>query len=135
MQTKQQHMHIDEIPVDLLIEILSRLPTKSIARCRCVSKFWGSILGRTDFAELFMTRSQAHPKILFSFRKRDFFFFLTPQIQNKSSVVANNHMKLPIVGSSQISGPVRGFVCLTIIDGVLAIGSLAKTNKILGGFH
>ncbi|CAN7049534.1 unnamed protein product [Brassica rapa subsp. trilocularis] len=86
-------MHIDEIPVDLIIEILLRLPTKSIARCRCVSKLWGSIL-RHQRAKLFMTRSQARPQILFSFRKRDFFFFLTPQVQNKS-------------------GPVRGFVCLT----------------------
>ncbi|XP_018465159.2 F-box protein DOR [Raphanus sativus] len=113
MQTQQQHMHMDEIPVDLIIEILSRLPTKTIARCRWVSKLWASIICRTDFSELFMTRSQARPQILFTFRKSDFSFFLTPQAQNKSSLVAKNHMKLPTDDSSQICGPVRGFVCLT----------------------
>ncbi|KAL0801148.1 hypothetical protein Bca101_056324 [Brassica carinata] len=54
MQTQQQHRA--EIPVDLMIEILLRLPTKSIARCRCVSKYWSAILNRTDFTELFMAR-------------------------------------------------------------------------------
>ncbi|KAL0701128.1 hypothetical protein Bca4012_057250 [Brassica carinata] len=111
MQTQQQH--INEIPVDLIIEILLRLPTKSIARCRCVSKFWSAIINRTDFTELFMARSQARPQILFSFQKSDFFFFLTPQVQNKSSLVAKNHIRLPIDDSYQICGPVHGFVCLT----------------------
>ncbi|KAL0701066.1 hypothetical protein Bca4012_057188 [Brassica carinata] len=97
-----------------MIEILLRLPTKSIARCRCVSKYWSAILNRTDFTEFFMARSQARPQILFFFPKSDFFFFLTPHVQNKSPLVAKNHIKLPIGGSYQILGPVRGFVCLRI---------------------
>ncbi|XP_056847306.1 F-box protein At5g65850-like [Raphanus sativus] len=114
MQTQQQHMHSPEIPVDLIIEILLRLPTKTIARCRCISKFWASIICRTDFTDSFMIRSQARPQILFSIRNSDFFFFLAPQFQNKSSLVAKDHLKLPINGSSsQFCGPVRGFVCLT----------------------
>ncbi|KAL0701131.1 hypothetical protein Bca4012_057253 [Brassica carinata] len=60
-----------------------------------------------------MARSQARPQILFSFRKSDFFFFLTPQVQNKSSLIAKNHIRLPIDDSYQICGPVHGFVCLT----------------------
>ncbi|EFH55618.1 hypothetical protein ARALYDRAFT_902247 [Arabidopsis lyrata subsp. lyrata] len=32
------------IPADHIIEILSRLPAKSIARYRCVSKLWSTII-------------------------------------------------------------------------------------------
>ncbi|RID66764.1 hypothetical protein BRARA_D01880 [Brassica rapa] len=40
----------ETIPHDLIIEIVSRLPTKSVARCRCVSKLWSSLLGRKTAA-------------------------------------------------------------------------------------
>ncbi|KAL9813123.1 putative F-box domain-containing protein [Arabidopsis thaliana] len=43
---KENSLHI---PIDLIIEIFSKLPFKSIALCRCVSKHWGSILRRPDF--------------------------------------------------------------------------------------
>ncbi|XP_010495953.1 PREDICTED: putative F-box protein At2g19630 [Camelina sativa] len=56
-------------PIDLIIEILLRLPVNSIARCRCVSKLWATILSRTDFTELFLTRSLARPKLLFACRR------------------------------------------------------------------
>ncbi|KAL0801201.1 hypothetical protein Bca101_056377 [Brassica carinata] len=35
------------------------------------------------------------------------------KVQNKSSLVAKNHIRLPIDDSYQICGPVHGFVCLT----------------------
>ncbi|XP_010501044.1 PREDICTED: putative F-box protein At1g53370 [Camelina sativa] len=55
----------DPIPVDLLIDILSRVPAYSIARFRCVSKSWESILRRPDFTELFLTKSVSLPRLLF----------------------------------------------------------------------
>ncbi|XP_013614319.1 PREDICTED: F-box protein DOR-like [Brassica oleracea var. oleracea] len=57
------------IPIELTIEIFSRLPLKSIARCRCVSKHWASILLRPDFTDLFFTKSLARPKLLFALPK------------------------------------------------------------------
>ncbi|XP_024010028.1 putative F-box protein At1g33020 [Eutrema salsugineum] len=56
----------ESFPVDLIPEILSRLPAKSIGRFLCVSKLWGSILHRPDFNELFLTRSLARPRLLFA---------------------------------------------------------------------
>ncbi|KAG7593500.1 F-box-like domain superfamily, partial [Arabidopsis thaliana x Arabidopsis arenosa] len=72
------------IPIDLIIEILSRLPEKSIARCRCVSKEWSSILDREDFTELFLTRSKDRPRLLIGVRQQDgeWSFHSTPQPQN-----------------------------------------------------
>ncbi|RID66836.1 hypothetical protein BRARA_D01951 [Brassica rapa] len=86
-------------PVDLFMEIFSRLPVKSIATCRCVSKTWSSVLRRQDFTELFLSRSRTLPKLLLAYQKDgDLFFFSAPQPQNpdenSSPVVATYRMKL-----------------------------------------
>ncbi|CAA7059240.1 unnamed protein product [Microthlaspi erraticum] len=75
---------MSSIPNDLIIEIFLRLPSKSVARFRCVSKQWGSILCRPYFTELFLTRSLARPRLLFvvKFDKGDFHLFSSPQPHN-----------------------------------------------------
>ncbi|CAA7061327.1 unnamed protein product [Microthlaspi erraticum] len=88
------------IPNDLLFEISSRLPLKSIARFRCVSKQWGSMLRRPDFTELFLTRSRARPRLLFAIEGQDnnWSFFSSPQPQNpdeKFSSLVDFHKKFP----------------------------------------
>ncbi|XP_010419453.1 PREDICTED: putative F-box protein At2g19630 [Camelina sativa] len=93
----------EPIPVDLIVEICSRLPTKSISRCRCVSKLWASIPRLPYFTELFLTRSLARPKLLFACRKDSHvFFFSSPQPHqiladdnNSSVLAASYHMKIP----------------------------------------
>uniref|UniRef100_A0A0D3BST2 F-box domain-containing protein n=1 Tax=Brassica oleracea var. oleracea TaxID=109376 RepID=A0A0D3BST2_BRAOL len=52
-----------KFPIDLVIEIFSRLPLKSIDRCGCVSKRWSSVLRRPDFTELFFTKSSTRMRI------------------------------------------------------------------------
>ncbi|CAA7046434.1 unnamed protein product [Microthlaspi erraticum] len=86
----------DPIPVDLLVEIFSRVPADSIARFRCVSKFWGYILGRPDFTELFLTKSSTRPRLLFTLTADDgkLLFYSSPQPQNpddNSTVVATRY--------------------------------------------
>ncbi|XP_019082534.1 PREDICTED: F-box protein DOR-like [Camelina sativa] len=108
----------DAIPVDLIFEILLKLPTKSIARCRCVSKLWSSILLRTDFTELFLTRSTSPPQLLFSCPNNndELFLFTAPQVQNpdqNSCLVSRSyHTKPPFDCSPRICGCVGGLVCL-----------------------
>ncbi|EOA30529.1 hypothetical protein CARUB_v10013652mg [Capsella rubella] len=43
-----------EIPLDLLIEILTRLPPTSVVKLKCVSKFWSSLLSSRDFSNRFL---------------------------------------------------------------------------------
>ncbi|KAG7604235.1 putative F-box domain-containing protein [Arabidopsis thaliana] len=85
----------DSIPDDLVVEIALRLSSKSIARCRCVSKLWASILYRQDFTELFITKSSARPRLLFAVLKASgLIFYSSPQSQNPSlEVDFHNHMK------------------------------------------
>ncbi|XP_010478535.1 PREDICTED: putative F-box protein At1g30930 [Camelina sativa] len=98
----------DSIPDDLLIKILSKLPAKSIARCRCVSKGWKSSalmrsgFHRDDFTNLYQTRSKARRRLLIGVKQPqhgEWSFYSTPQPQNpckKSSLVvsaADFHIK------------------------------------------
>ncbi|XP_002890932.2 F-box protein At1g31080 isoform X1 [Arabidopsis lyrata subsp. lyrata] len=89
----------DSIPTDLIYEILSRLPAKSILRFRCVSKLWKSIICRQDFTELFHTRSSSNPRLLIGVEQGGVWsFFSSPQAHDhygKSSLVvaADFHMK------------------------------------------
>ncbi|KAG7605570.1 F-box associated domain type 3 [Arabidopsis thaliana x Arabidopsis arenosa] len=58
------------IPIDLMVEILKKLPAKSLIKFQCVSKQWSSIIGSSrDFIDSIVTRSLSQPSrdILISF--------------------------------------------------------------------
>uniref|UniRef100_M4E277 F-box domain-containing protein n=1 Tax=Brassica campestris TaxID=3711 RepID=M4E277_BRACM len=109
------------LPIDLVMEILSRLPVKSIGRCLCVSKLWASILRLPYFSTLFTTRSSVRPHMLLSYgEKGQVLFFSSPQLKNpneNASLTANYLSRVPYGGySCHINDPVHGMVCLTYID-------------------
>ncbi|KAL1198331.1 F-box protein [Cardamine amara subsp. amara] len=86
----------DSIPNELILEILLRLPAKSVARFHCVSKLWASIFDRPYFKELFLTRSLARPQLLFSLEENGVWsYFSLPQHQMSLVVAAEFHMKFP----------------------------------------
>lgn len=92
---------MNSMPTDLIVEIFSRLPAKSVAVCCCVSKLWASILNSQDFRELFLTRSSSRPRLLFAIQgtyNNIWRFFSSPQphySSDKSSheVTADSYMK------------------------------------------
>ncbi|CAA7023569.1 unnamed protein product [Microthlaspi erraticum] len=101
------------ISTDLITEILLRLPVKSIARCRCVSKLWNSTLRDPLFTELFLTMSSARPRLLFSLvEDRELCFFSAPQGESSSTVAADYHLQFTLDDSYKVCGHVRGLVCL-----------------------
>ncbi|CAA7013850.1 unnamed protein product [Microthlaspi erraticum] len=75
--------YTDPIPSDILIDIFSRVPAKSIARFRCVSKLWRSIPSLPGFIELFHTKSLARTRLLFAVKvDKELFLFSSPQPHN-----------------------------------------------------
>ncbi|WZY96404.1 hypothetical protein YC2023_068733 [Brassica napus] len=119
--TDQQHSSLP-LPIELVIDIFSRLSLKSIAICRCVSKPWAFLLGRSDFKDLRLKRSQARPRLLFAFKKGNKVFFLSspqPQSPDEISVAADHLMSFsfdhPVI---DISASVSGFFCVRVgVDG------------------
>ncbi|CAF2118488.1 unnamed protein product [Brassica napus] len=55
---------VDNIPPDVTLEILSRLPPKSIMRHRCVSKLWSYLTSLPSFINSFTSRSTSRPPTL-----------------------------------------------------------------------
>ena len=105
--------YFDPIPVDLVINILSRLSLECIARCRCVSKLWSSIIRRPNYNQLFPIKSPA-PRILFTIEYAGIlFFYSSPQPHNpdeNSSLVATLHQNTGNTKFYEICGPVCGRV-------------------------
>lgn len=109
------------IPVEVITDIFSRLPLKSIAKCRCVSKLWASVLRLPDFTDLFLTKSLARPKLLHArVTNSELFLYSSsspnPDENSSSPVVATCHMKLPFGGFGDIScgRPVYGLVMVCV---------------------
>ncbi|XP_013610681.1 PREDICTED: F-box protein DOR-like [Brassica oleracea var. oleracea] len=102
-----------QIPDDLIFEILLRLPAKCIARGRCLSKLWASILDRQEFTDHYLKRSSARPQLLFAFQDRcKVFFFSAPQDDNSSLITASYHMSFPVNRVKEIYSPISGLVCV-----------------------
>lgn len=103
----------ESIPFDVIIEILTRLPAKSIAKFRCVSKLWDSTLRSLTFTESFFTISFSRPKLLFTCLKdgKTFFFTSLPNPTNSSTFTVDFHMSFPINYPCEVARPVRGLVC------------------------
>lgn len=107
------------IPDDVIIEIFSRLSVKVIARCRCVSKLWGSILRSKDFTDFFLIKSSARPHLLFLCRRLDRILFLSshpPQNpdENSSPIDTSYDTSFPL-NISQICRPINGLTCVVYL--------------------
>ncbi|XP_019084239.1 PREDICTED: F-box protein At1g47810-like [Camelina sativa] len=65
--SKKNKQSRDPIPVDVLFEILLRLPAKYVARFLCVSKFWATIIGGREFIRSYSLQTSQQPRLLFAF--------------------------------------------------------------------
>ncbi|KAL1194399.1 F-box protein [Cardamine amara subsp. amara] len=108
--SRNQVERSEPLPFDLVIEILLRLPVKSIARFRIVSKLWESTLASPNFTESFFTISSSRPNLLFTCLKDgETFFFSSSSLP--PPIAAKIHKSFPINCPSNICRPVRGLVC------------------------
>ncbi|CAN8247632.1 unnamed protein product [Cochlearia groenlandica] len=115
-QTSLGSSNTISIPDDLVSDILSRLPAKSIARYRCVSKHWASILNRSDLTDNYFTRSSARPQLLFACEKNGrILFYSSSQPKNSDDtylVPVNYLMSFPCEHVYRIYSPVRGLISI-----------------------
>lgn len=104
----------DHIPLDVTLEILSRLPAKSIGRSLCVSKLWSSFTTIPGFISSFATRCSARPPRLLATFSKDSkrFVFSFPQNQNHDSHVYSYQMTNTDSWSWKHSKSVQGLVLL-----------------------
>ncbi|KAL4600523.1 hypothetical protein ACB092_11G204800 [Castanea dentata] len=116
-------MDLVYLPYDVLVEILHRLPVKSLIRFRCVSKSWNSLITSPAFINSNLTRSHSDSNKLIV-RYLD----VTPHVErykliheddNDNNVSSSSEqiqdLKLPLRGSRsyfQLVGSANGLFCL-----------------------
>ncbi|KAJ0246685.1 F-box domain-containing protein [Hirschfeldia incana] len=112
---------------DITTDIFARLPAKSAAKCRTLSKQWSSILRSPDFASLFLTHSSTRPRLLFAVERNALWtFFTSPQPHPHSSpshspvVTAEFHTKF--------SGDVSQYLC-SYASGLILFPDMWIPNK------
>ncbi|KAF3570995.1 hypothetical protein F2Q69_00061381 [Brassica cretica] len=114
--TKASGENSGQIPMDIILEILSRVPAKSIARFRCASKDWGVTLCRPYFTDRFLKMSSLSPCLLFTFHAEGkWSFFSSPESllisDRKSSRVAVHRLShIPIDYPIRVCVPVCGLL-------------------------
>ncbi|AEE79676.1 F-box and associated interaction domains-containing protein [Arabidopsis thaliana] len=109
---------MEPIPNDLILEIFSRLPAKSVIGFRTLSKHWASMLRSPVFTELFLTRSSNRPRLLFAAeRNGEWLFFSSPQPQNRYE--KSSHLDY----HTKFSGDVSRFIC-SYVSGLLCFPDL-----------
>ncbi|CAN6826174.1 unnamed protein product, partial [Brassica oleracea] len=99
------------------VERHKSFPGKSVARFRCVSKHWAFLLRRSDFTELFLTKSLTRPRFLFTVKANGkLLFYSSPRPHNpddNSSLVASPYnTSFPEYFPSDICSTVCGLVLL-----------------------
>ncbi|CAM8900289.1 unnamed protein product [Rhodiola kirilowii] len=56
-----QEQQLPNIPHDIMVDILSRLPVKSLLKSRCVCKSWNSLIRNQKFTEFHLKRTMTNP--------------------------------------------------------------------------
>jgi F-box interacting protein len=120
-QSKQ--LSSEHLPYDVVFDILTRLPVKSLVRFRCVSKPWNSIITSPDFITTHMNRpkSLSNDKgyLLYAPKSEDCFNFYA---QNLCIDVCNSDRTLTHISTFQLPfsalmvGFCNGLFCLRNMD-------------------
>ncbi|KAJ9551649.1 hypothetical protein OSB04_015694 [Centaurea solstitialis] len=121
------HSSMEELPAELTIDILSRLPVKTIIRCKIVCKKWWNLVNDSSFVNLHLSKS--HPTGLVIHRRKDYKdpgILEWVEIEDKVDhhhlhyhrpfIVDLKYNLAPVLPKSGIShlGSVNGLICLQL---------------------
>ncbi|CAE5963671.1 unnamed protein product [Arabidopsis arenosa] len=108
----------ETLPLDMQMEILSRLPLKSLMGCMCVSKKWAAFIRSKAFRDHYLSRSMTRPRVLFVANHREFhkftseaFFYSVYQEEEPLWLSGKQQMRSDEVPLLKVSQPIRGLIC------------------------
>ena len=58
MNGNHEIMKVENLPRELIVDILSRLPVKTLCRFKCVLKPWRSLISDPDFVKTHLLRAE-----------------------------------------------------------------------------
>ncbi|XP_030963245.1 F-box/kelch-repeat protein At3g23880-like isoform X3 [Quercus lobata] len=141
----------DYLPEEVVLQILCRLPVKSLIRFRCVSKLWNSLITTSAFIDSHLTQSLSLPsnsnKLIVSrgdFRAIDIYEFIHDDNNvSDSSFHQFQNVEFPLsLSYYRLIGSVNGLFCLCEKERIILWNpcirkfiTLPKTNRaVINGF-
>ncbi|CAH2078492.1 unnamed protein product [Thlaspi arvense] len=111
----------EEIPFDLAIEILTRLPPKSLMRFKSVSELWSSLIRSQYFTNRFLKASSSPPRLYMWLGFENSEVFLSSSASHSpasdgttmASFVVDQDWKISAVEDYTASHVYRGLMCFT----------------------
>ncbi|GAB2298463.1 hypothetical protein Dimus_032526 [Dionaea muscipula] len=123
---------VTQLPDDVSVEILARLPVKFLIRCKCVCKKWFSLIGSDHLAAKQLTKGHANDDdhygkldcLLGAFHQRSdggLEFCLSSLLPRNSDSLfpSYSHRRFKITPRSisiTVTGPLDGILCLKVRD-------------------
>ncbi|KAF9623020.1 hypothetical protein IFM89_036001 [Coptis chinensis] len=115
-KTVIRSVSFDSLPEEIVIEILSRLPVKSLSRCKCLCKSLLKLISNHYFVQSHLEASKYTPRIIFTTvsdqsKERTSLSSLEYD-QTTSDHVPNNYL-VSLQGELSIAGSCNGLLCLS----------------------
>ncbi|QHN93941.1 F-box protein CPR30-like [Arachis ipaensis] len=108
---KSKTIH-DILPLDLIHRILLLVPIRHLARLRCVSKLWYSLISEPDFAELHFHHSPAATNACFFMKNYTMAYLVYLDDNDASKKVVCPPFKKKPPSDFEVLGSCRGFILL-----------------------
>ncbi|ESQ55375.1 hypothetical protein EUTSA_v10025237mg [Eutrema salsugineum] len=111
-----------EIPFELVFEILTRLPAKSLMRFKSVSKIWSSLICSKYFTNRFLNFSSSPPRLYMCLGIDNSDVILSSSASSDSdgntisSFVVDQDLTIPALEGYNVSHVFRGLMCFTNED-------------------
>ncbi|CAM8915226.1 unnamed protein product [Rhodiola kirilowii] len=114
----EEERELPELPHDVIVDILSRIPCKSLVKFRCVSKQWNSLIRSPKFAELQFSRSFSRQRVLLrskpfwsiNYDDLDDFFEDQFEVMNEEDAPP----MLADVDDADLIGECNGLICMAL---------------------
>ena len=108
----------DYLPEEVVLEILYRLPVKSLIRFRCVSKSWNSLFTSSAFINSHLTRSLSLPS---NSNKLIVRHYLAHSIVNYFKLIDDNNDSFDQIQNIELPRRVQAYMLIGSVNGLFSL--------------
>ncbi|PIA59640.1 hypothetical protein AQUCO_00400498v1 [Aquilegia coerulea] len=111
--SRKMNMKMIILPEEILMDILSRLPVKSLMRCKCACKDLLRLITSPYFVKLHLKVSLNYPRILFTAKTSNKNFTFISSLDYEARCAVSNYNFSVTTGKLTLVNSCSGLVCLS----------------------
>ncbi|KAJ7967795.1 F-box protein [Quillaja saponaria] len=124
-----------DLPLEVIIDILCRLPVKTLLRCRCTSKSWRLIIDSTEFNDLHLRKSTETNSNICIILRQDSDLYAV-DFDKIDKAVELNHPLMCYSNRIKVLGFCKGLLCISnIADDIALWNPSTRRHRILPFLH